>query len=478
MKAKVPVAIGKSVWQLSCVSQETEPPESAAISRKGTKECRDQTDEYDSQGVHCVKQTFEERKVRRSGKFKSKFLISEATLWCLRTDLQEGLQDRSDAPAEMRGNLPGKSVSSKKEDKATFYSPSDEWIFPAASTIKPEERKFVVDSGASIHMVSKIDLNSAELDTLKISKNPTVVMTANGEVQAKKEATVYVRGLDLFVTVMLLEETPAVLSPGKLCEEFGYSYHWTSGQKPHLVKKGKKIHCDTSKNVPFVVPVLYTSSSSSSTSTSSSQETGNETEIPATRRSESASEDTSARGNSWHESTEIENPSKNDDEELQDDESQGVPDWLAGVQGRIDWWTCSRTSRVFQFFSWITFGAASTKWYRVNMNIFTHFPKDRNLDICLRTKITRASCRRRTGAVVPGAEHFGDLMTADHKVLGEGCESWLLSGYNLTHVKRKLLRKHKRARKSSWSRPGNPKVISHDNSLVFGKACEESTWIQ
>ena len=37
-------------------------------------------------------------------------------------------------------------------------------------------------------------------------------------------------------------------------------------------------------------------------------------------------------------------------------------------------------------------------------NIFTHFPKDRNCDLCLRTKITRASCRRRTGIVVPRAE--------------------------------------------------------------------------
>ena len=32
---------------------------------------------------------------------------------------------------------------------------------------------------------------------------PTVVMTANGEVLAKEEATAYVRELDLFVTVML-----------------------------------------------------------------------------------------------------------------------------------------------------------------------------------------------------------------------------------------------------------------------------------
>ena len=47
----------------------------------------------------------------------------------------------------------------------------------------------------------------------------------------------------------------------------------------------------------------------------------------------------------------------------------------------------------------------------------------RNCDICLMTKITRAPCRKRTGTAVPRAENFGDLITADHKVLGEGCES-------------------------------------------------------
>ena len=75
---------------------------------------------------------------------------------------------------------------------------------PAASTINPEEIEFVVDSGASMHMVSKKDLDKAELETVRISKNPTMVMTVNGEEPAKEEATVYVRELDLFVTVMLL----------------------------------------------------------------------------------------------------------------------------------------------------------------------------------------------------------------------------------------------------------------------------------
>ena len=56
-------------------------------------------------------------------------------------------------------------------------------------------------------------------------------------------------------------------------------------------------------------------------------------------------------------------------------------------------------------------------------SVYTHFPKDRNCEICQRTKITSAPCRRRNGRVVPGAENFGDLITADHNVLSEGCES-------------------------------------------------------
>ena len=54
---------------------------------------------------------------------------------------------------------------------------------------------------------------------------------------------------------------------------------------------------------------------------------------------------------------------------------------------------------------------------------YTHFRKDRNCEICKRTKITRDPCRRRVGRVVPRADNFGDLITADHKVLSDNCES-------------------------------------------------------
>ena len=41
-------------------------------------------------------------------------------------------------------------------------------------------------------------------------------------------------------------------------------------------------------------------------------------------------------------------------------------------------------------------------------SVYTHFPKDRNCEICKRTKITRAPCRRRNSGAVPRAANFGD----------------------------------------------------------------------
>ena len=56
-------------------------------------------------------------------------------------------------------------------------------------------------------------------------------------------------------------------------------------------------------------------------------------------------------------------------------------------------------------------------------SVYTRFPNDRNCEICKRTKISRAPCRRRNGEAVPRAEIFADLITADHKVLSDNCES-------------------------------------------------------
>ena len=76
----------------------------------------------------------------------------------------------------------------------------------------------------------------------------------------------YVKELDIFLTMKVLENTPAVVSLCKLCDENGYSYEWINGQKPHLIKDGIRIICNTENFVPIVVPGLTSSSSTSSSS--------------------------------------------------------------------------------------------------------------------------------------------------------------------------------------------------------------------
>ena len=88
----------------------------------------------------------------------------------------------------------------------------------------------------------------------------------------------------------------------------------------------------------------------------------------------------------------------------------------------------------------------------------THFPKDRNCEICQRAKFTRALCRIRNGGAVPRAENFGDLITADRRVLSISKQSSICNrGAGLGHPmdpsisvqNKKLFRKHKGACKSS-----------------------------
>ena len=76
----------------------------------------------------------------------------------------------------------------------------------------------------------------------------------------------YVKEFGKFLTMKVLENTPAVLSLGKLCDENGYSYEWINGQKPHLIKDGIRIICKSENFVPIVVPGLSSSSSASSSS--------------------------------------------------------------------------------------------------------------------------------------------------------------------------------------------------------------------
>ena len=72
-----------------------------------------------------------------------------------RTDHMRKLCTKKDAPAKQRGIWRKTFTSSRIRDKATFKIPGEAKVMstPITSKKKTEEREFVVDSGASIHMI-------------------------------------------------------------------------------------------------------------------------------------------------------------------------------------------------------------------------------------------------------------------------------------------------------------------------------------
>ena len=210
---------------------------------------------------------------------------------------QEETEWQEQGAREAAWKLAKSVLNLKEQERATFFSPSESRCLPA-SNLKLEERKCVVNSDASMHMISRKDLNSAEMDTLTKSCSPTIVITANGEVQTHEEATVYVKELDTFLTMKVLENTPAVLSLGKLCDENGYSYEWINGQKPHLIKNGIRIQCNTENFVPIVVLGLSASSSSSFPSSTSMTPSRQERNHPPSSSSSSSSPTTTVLSDS------------------------------------------------------------------------------------------------------------------------------------------------------------------------------------
>ena len=120
-------------------------------------------------------------------------------------------------------------------------------------------------------------------------------------------------------------------------------------------------------------------------------------------------------------------------------------------------------------------------------NLVTHFPKDTNCKVCRRSKGTTAPCTRNSddrADRIKVAERFGDVITADHKILTEEQESRKHHKYAAVVVQdlaapySKLLMQNQIRRKSilrKLLRPENQRSICADKCLFF-QACDGLNW--
>ena len=147
------VAMLKITRQLGCVFQDTELPKFSSILGKSS---------HTQKPIRCVRFT---KAVLRHANIRDQ--NPSLGMICRGDPHQRNpnapkFEDRSQEKTEWQGRcareaawrLAKNILKLKEKDKTGFSSPSENKCLPAPSTLKPEEREFVVDSGASMHMIS------------------------------------------------------------------------------------------------------------------------------------------------------------------------------------------------------------------------------------------------------------------------------------------------------------------------------------
>ena len=67
------------------------------------------------------------------------------------------------------------------------------------------KRVFILDSGASFHLIQRAHLTPSEKKTIRKLRTGYLLNTANGEVFAEEEVDVYVEDLDVQITALILD---------------------------------------------------------------------------------------------------------------------------------------------------------------------------------------------------------------------------------------------------------------------------------
>ena len=100
-------------------------------------------------------------------------------------------------------------------------------------------RRYIVDSGASIHLIDAKTMTNQERRDLKPLEFPIRLQTANGFITAEYSTSVYVLELDVWIEAVVMDNTPPVLSLGLLVEQNGFTSVWEPRCIPTLYKDGK-----------------------------------------------------------------------------------------------------------------------------------------------------------------------------------------------------------------------------------------------
>jgi hypothetical protein len=214
-------------------------------------------------------------------------------------------------------------------------------------------------------LISIKHLTHSENKTIRKRREPIRLRTANGIIQGTHEVGVYVKDLnDERITAIILKDCPAVISLGLICNEDGFDYVWRNASCPYLQKNGgKKVYCHPHQNVPTIAPATSAGGDSGKAAENSKDDVSTEEFEKAPAKDaggDAGKEEDAASSNAGGDSGGSSSKAGGD---------------FGGKAEKPKPEKCEICKPIH--------------------DLFTHTPKDPECEICNKSKIMRAPCRRK-----------------------------------------------------------------------------------
>ena len=112
---------------------------------------------------------------------------------------------------------------------------------------------WLVDSGAAVDLVRSRDIPAEMSPMYGMAERPISLSTANGLIESKETVALQIPSIGETIDAYVVEDTPPVLSLGRMCMKMGYSFRWDKGVNPILITpSGKEIELSLSHHCPYL----------------------------------------------------------------------------------------------------------------------------------------------------------------------------------------------------------------------------------
>ena len=95
----------------------------------------------------------------------------------------------------------------------------------------------MIDTGCGHDLVGRREVAALKA-VFKRANIPITFVTASGSTPATEYLQLHIGELDEVIEPYVLASTPAVLSVGKRCHEYGYSFTWVAHKRPCFISPG------------------------------------------------------------------------------------------------------------------------------------------------------------------------------------------------------------------------------------------------